>query len=436
MKGQELWEKSKRITAGSQLMSKRAELLAPGIWPSFYEKAKGINVWDLDGKKYRDFLFIVGTNPLGYQCKDVDEAVIKAIKKGTMCSLNCPEEVELAEKMLQLHKWAGGVRFARGGNEAMQIAVRIARSFTGRDTLAFSGYHGHGDFYLAANLLDSNNLNEHLLPGLEPSGVPKGLKGTAIPFNYNDVETLEKIAKENQLAAIILEPMRHHHPNEGFLKRVREIADQNGAVLIVDEITTGFRKTVGGVHTLLGLQPDIAVYSKALGNGYPISCVVGKQEIMDVCQAKTFISSTAWSERIGFVAALAVIEKMERENVPAHLCTVGSVVAVWWKAYAEQNSVKIKVYDDFEPIPTFEFDYGESNLALNTLFTQFMLKRGVLSNPKGFYASFAHKEDDMNKYRNDVWKVFAKLGKVIRRGKILESLDGPVAQSGFKRLTE
>ena len=433
--GNKLYQRAKQIIPGAvQLLSKRAELLCPGQWPAYFSKAKGIDVWDLDNQRFKDMLFIVGTNVLGYCDRDVNRAVIDAIRKGNMTSLNSPEEVELAEKLLSLHPWAGGVRFAKGGNEAMQIAVRIARAYTGRDAIAVGGYFGHGDFYLAVNLLDSTGLDEHLLPGLLPAGVPQGLRGTAIPFRYNDIESLEKIAKIHKFGAILIEPIRHHNPNPGFLKRVQEIAKETGAVLIVDEITTGFRKTIGGVHTSLGLQPDVVCYSKAISNGYPLSVVIGRQEIMDVCQDKTFLSSTSWSDRLGFVAGLATIDKLQRKNVPAHLCKIGKKVAKGWKKCAEKHNLAVNVHADFEPIPCFEFG-GEQNLALNTLFVQEMLARGYLSAPKGCYVSYAHKSKDVDDYLVAVDEVFGIISEAIREGTVMKKLKGPVAHDGFRRLT-
>jgi glutamate-1-semialdehyde aminotransferase len=416
-------------------------MLAPGVWEPYFSKAEGIEVWLFGDDahapyaKYLDFLFIVGTNILGYCDEDVNEAVIDAVKNGNMCSLNCPEEVELAEKLLKLHPWAGGVRYAKGGGEAMSVAVRIARAYTGRDNLACGGYFGWGDFYLANNLQNPKNLDELLLPGLEPAGVPKGLKGTAMPFNFNDIEALERIAKK-PLAAIIIEPMRHTFPTKEYVKGINALAEKTGAVLISDEITVGFRKQIGSLAEALGYKPDMVVYSKAMSNGYPMAAIIGRREIMDVCQAKTFISSTSWSDRIGFAASLATIEKLKKRNVPAHLTRIGKQVADTWEKFGKSHDLHMKVHGDFEPIATFEFDYGEQNLALNTLFVQEMLERGILSAPKGFYASFAHKKEDVAWYAGDVDEVFGILKKAIDEGSVKKRLRGGVAHSGFKRLVD
>ncbi len=268
---------TQRIPGMTQLLSKRPDMFAPGVWPGYFSKAKGVEVWDLDGNRYIDMsIGGIGANVLGYADPDVDSAVIAAIQKGTSCSLNCPEEVELADLLCEIHPWAEMVRYAGTGGEAMAIAVRIARAFTGRDKIAFCGYHGWHDWYLSANLGTENALGEHLLPGLDPRGVPRGLTGTAIPFRYNHIEELEIIVAQNKndIAAIVMEPIRSDQPKDGFLRKVRDIADATGAVLIFDEISAGFRMNTGGAHMVLGITPDIAVFSKALGNGYPIDAII------------------------------------------------------------------------------------------------------------------------------------------------------------------
>ncbi len=308
----------KIIPGGTQLLSKRPEMFLPDQWPSYYRKCKGVGIEDLDGNRYIDMSICgVGSCILGYADRDVDAAVKKAIAGGTMSTLNCPEEVELAELLCGLHPWAEMARFARCGGEAMAVAVRIARAASGRDKIAFCGYHGWHDWYLAANLADDRNLDGQLLPGLEPAGVPRALTGTVIPFNYNQPESLDRIIDRHgkSLAAIIMEPVRHHEPDAGFLEHVRRSADKTGAVLVFDEVTSGWRMNVGGIHLLYNVNPDIAVFAKGISNGYAMAAVIGRREVMDAAQ-KTFISSTYWTERIGPTAALATIKKMQKYNVP------------------------------------------------------------------------------------------------------------------------
>ena len=318
-KSQELYEKAKvLIPTGTELLSKRPEMFLPDLWPAYYSKAKGCKVWDLDGNHYYDFSQMgVGSCTLGYANDTVNSAVVNAIENSSMCTLNSYEEVELAEKLIELHPWADRARFARTGGEACAIAVRIARSATGRDKVAFCGYHGWSDWYISANIGDTTKLDEQLLPGLAPAGVPRELGNTALPFMYNDLESLQKMMDEHQgeIAAIIMEPRRGEPVKEGFLEGVRDIATKNGSVLIFDEVTAGFRLCVGGIHKVYGVEPDMAVFAKALGNGFPISAIIGRKYAMDGAE-KSFISSTYWTERIGFAAGVATLNEMERIDSP------------------------------------------------------------------------------------------------------------------------
>jgi glutamate-1-semialdehyde aminotransferase len=308
--GAKLWTRAKKIIpGGGQLLSKRSERFLPEYWPAYYKKAKGCEVWDLDGRHYFDFAQMgVGSCILGYADSEVDSQVIKAIQKGSMCTLNCSEEVRLAELLVELHPWAEMARFARTGGEACSIAVRIARAFSGRDKVAFCGYHGWHDWYLSANIANLKNLDGQLLPGLAPAGVPRSLREASFPFVYNEVESLKQIVRlhGSNLAAIIMEPVRGASPSPGFLEAVREIADKTNAVLIFDEVTSGFRMCLGGYHLITNVKPDLAVFAKGMSNGYPAAAVIGKKKIMNAAQ-ESFISSTSWTERIGSVAAIATI---------------------------------------------------------------------------------------------------------------------------------
>ena len=216
-RGQELYKRAKQlIPGGTQLLSKRPEMFLPEQWPSYYSKATGIEVWDLDGRRYLDMCYNgIGACILGAADPDVDAAVKDTIARGNMSTLNCPEEVELAELLCELHPWADRVRYARSGGEAMAVAARIARAATGREIVAFCGYHGWHDWYLAANLADEKSLDGHLLPGLEPAGVPRGLQGTALPFQYNRLDDLASLIQKNNviLAADVMEPIRSQEPD-------------------------------------------------------------------------------------------------------------------------------------------------------------------------------------------------------------------------------
>jgi glutamate-1-semialdehyde 2,1-aminomutase len=434
-KGQLLYKHAKtRIPGGTQLLSKRPEMHLPDQWPSYYSRAKGVDVWDLDDNHYVDMSYNgVGACILGVGDPDVDAAVKDAIDSGSMSTLNCPEEVELAELLCELHPWAGMVRYARGGGEALSVAVRIARAYTGRDLIAFSGYHGWHDWYLAANLAEESALDGHLLPGLEPKGVPRGLLGTAMPFRYNHLEELEDIVREHGrgLAAIIIEPVRRNDPLPGYLEGIRELANQTGAVLIVDEVSAGFRMNSGGAHLLYGLIPDIAVFAKSISNGYPMAAIIGKAQIMEAAQS-TFISSTYWTERIGPVAAIATIRKHLRENVARHLIDTGKNIQKGWQEAADRVALKVDI-GGMPPVSHLGFQYDESQ-ALHTLFTQLMLGKGFLA-AKAFYAAYAHRQDHVDSYLSAVGEVFEQLFEALEGKKVMEMLKGPVAHTGFHRLT-
>lgn len=432
--GVNLWNKAKKIIpGGSQLLSKRSERFLPGLWPAYYKKAEGVYVWDLDGNKFIDMAYMgIGACVLGYADPDVNKAVKYVIDSGSMSTLNSPEEIELAELLLKMEPWAGMVRFGRAGGEACAIAVRIARAYTDKEKVAFCGYHGWHDWYLAANLADDKNLDGQLLPGLKPKGVPRGLTGTSIPFNYNKIEELEKIIQENNIGVIIMEPVREHEPENDFLQKVRKIADKIGAILIFDEITSGFRIKVGGAFKKYAVNPDIVVYGKGMGNGYPISAVVGKKEIMDAAQ-ETFISSTFWTERIGPAAAIATIKKFQKNNVARHLAKMGEKITRGWKKAAEKHGLKIETHG-IAPLTSFSLQYGDDSQALHTLFNQEMLEKGYLVT-KAVYLSFAHTEEIIDKYLKLVDEVFVILKKAIINGNVRQLLKGDVAYSDFKRLT-
>ena len=434
VKGQALYAKARRlIPGGTQLLSKRPEMFLPDHWPSYYTRARGAELTDLDGNTFIDMCIGgVGATVLGYADPDVDAAVKAAIDHGSMATLNCPEEVALAELLVGLHPWSAMVRFSRSGGEAMAIAVRIARAYTGRQVIAFCGYHGWHDWYLSANLADDSTLDGHLLAGLAPKGVPRGLKGLMQPFHYNDLDGLKKIAVEHgaNLAAIVMEPVRNP-PTPGFLEGVRNVANETGAVLMFDEVTAGFRINTGGIHLTLGVEPDIAVFAKAMGNGYPISAILGRAAVMAAAQ-ETFISSTTWTERTGSVAALATITKHRDLNVSAHLVRIGARVMAGWKTAADAAKLPIEL-SGIPPLAHIAFKVPNA-AAARTLFTQAMLDRGYLAKD-AFYAMYAHTDAHVDGFIGACGEAFEIVATAVREGNVIESLRGPVAHSGFQRLT-
>lgn len=424
------------IPGGTQLLSKRPEMFAPEQWPAYYREARGCEVVDFDGRRYLDASIMgIGACLLGYRDADVTEAVINRIQAGAMCTLNSPEEVELACLLLDLHPWAENVRYARTGGEAMAVAVRIARAATRRDRIAFCGYHGWHDWYLAANLApdgEADRLEGHLLPGLKPRGVPKNLAGTALPFRYNDLDGLAAIISRQKdgLAAVVMEPTRHVHPNPGFLEGVRDLCEQSGAVMVLDEITAGWRFAMGGAHLRYGVEPDIAVFAKALGNGHPAAAIIGRAATMQAAQ-ESFISSTYWTEGVGPTAALATIRKMQSVDLPLHLETIGLRFQNGVRELARQNGLPLEV-KGHPALSVLQFDHPWG-MALGTLLTVRMLAHGILAGG-AFYPSLAHTEEHVDRYLAAASAVFPELAIAIEQGDVEKRIGGPVRQSGFARL--
>jgi glutamate-1-semialdehyde 2,1-aminomutase len=432
--GAKLWNQAKKIIpGGNQLLSKRAEMFLPEKWPAYYSKVKGCDVWDLDGNKYLDMSISgVGCCVLGAADTDVDMAVIGAITAGNMSTLNAPEEIELAELLCELHPWAEMVRYGRTGGEAMAIAVRIVRAATGHEKILFCGYHGWHDWYLSANLAESTALDGQLLPGLQPAGVPRGLRGTAIPFFYNDTDTFKKLFDEHrgEIAGVVMEPVRATWPEKGFLETIREMTASRRIPLVFDEVTAGLRMNTGGIHLKLGIEPDIAVLAKALGNGYPIAAIIGKSEIMQAAQ-NTFISSTYWTDRIGPTAALATLKKHRALDVSSHLIEIGNLVQDGWQKLGKKHGLKIHT-SGIPPLGHWEIA-SENSQLLHTIIAERMLAKGFLTS-KAFYAAYTHTKENVADYMKALDEVLTSLDKNIKNNTVPDLPHGPVAHSGFARL--
>ena len=431
--GQELYKKAKTIIpGGTMLLSKRPEQHLPENWPVYFSKSKGCRVWDLDGREYIDCgLMGVGTNTLGYANDEVDAAVMIVVRDGNLTTLNCPEEVYLAEKLLQMNPWAGGVRYTRGGGEANAVCVRIARAFTDRDKVAICGYHGWHDWYVSVNLGDNDALAGHLLPGIPTAGVPRGLRGSSIPFHYNDYEELLRIVNDNpDLAVVKMEVCRNFGPEDNFLQKVRDLCTERDIVLIFDECTSGFRETFGGLYLKYGVEPDMAIYSKTLGNGYDICAIVGRKDIMESAQ-ESWISSTFWTERIGPTAALAALRVMEDVKSWEYITKIGEQNKLRWQALADKYGLKINQWG-IPALAGYTFD-SPNALAYKTYITQEMLKNGYLAGTS-MYTCIAHTSEILDDYFAALDPIFAAIRDFEDGKDIMKYLDGPVCQSGFKRL--
>ena len=430
--GQKLWKRARRvIPGGNMLLSKRAEMFLPEQWPAYFSKAQGCRVSDLDGREYIDMSIMgVGTNILGYGHPEVDEAVLQVVASGNMSTLNCPEEVYLSEKLVELHPWADMVRLARTGGEANAVAIRIARAASGRDKVAICGYHGWHDWYLAANLGDEENLSGHLLPGLEPKGVPQDLRGSVLPFRYNNFAELEELVCHHDIGVIKMEVSRNKGPEHGFLEKVRRLATDKGIVLIFDECTSGFRQSFGGLHKLYGVEPDMAIFGKALGNGYAITAIIGRREIMNAAQ-DTFISSTFWTERIGPVAALKTLDVMARTKSWDTITETGLNIRKKWQQLADKYSLKIEHWG-LPSLAGFTFQYANA-LEYKTLITQEMLRKGYLAG-NSVYVCTEHTPKVVADAFEALDPIFSLIKECEDGRDVMSLLKGPVCHAGFERL--
>ncbi len=425
---QKNWERAKTIIpGGNMLISKRPELFLPLGWPTYFEKAKGIKIWS-ERKIYHDFCSMgVGTNLLGYGNVKVDNAVKKIIQNGNMSTLNSHEDIILAEKLLDMHEWADMAKFARSGGEANAIAIRIARIASGKDKVAICGYHGWHDWYLAANLSSTKNLNNHLIKNLNPRGVPSNLKNTVFPFQYNDISSLKKIIREHDIGTIKMEVKREEDPKNNFLQEVRKIANKKNIILIFDECTSGFRQSFGGLHKFYKINPDMAMFGKALGNGYAITAVIGKRSIMENASTN-FISSTMWTERIGTSAAIECLSVMKSLKSWKKISKTGIWLKKQWKKMANLHQLKIDV-KGLDSIPNFIFKSQNHNLY-KTLITQELLKKNILATNK-IFISVLHNRKNLQIYLNELEKVFSLISRIENGDNIRKYLKYPTSYNPY-----
>ena len=425
-------EAKRLIPGGAQLLSKQQEQYARGFWPAYHSKAKGCEVWDLDGKHYYDMTTNgIGACLLGFANDAVSEAVIRRIRDGSMCSQNPVEEVELAERLCAIHPWAQRARFARGGGEIASVAIRIARATTGRDVVAVCGYHGWTDFYIALNLGETERERDTLLANMPSAGVPEELRNTTVSFNFDSFEEFDRIISRygDRLACVIMETARSQDPASGFLEHVRAETKRVGALLILDEITIGWRNCFGGYHLKLGITPDLAVFGKALGNGHPISAVIGTDEAMEGAE-RAFIGSTYWTESVGPTAAVATLKEMERTRVWEHAWSIGETIEDVWARMARKHGIAIRTGWSFPTLA--HFDFVERPQELKTLFTILMLDKGFLANT-ATYTTLAHTPEVVALYETAVDEIFGRIAEILRRGD-LDKVIREVCTPDFGRL--
>ena len=426
------------IPGGTQLLSKRPEMFAPQQWPAYFEQAIGCEVVDTDGKRYIDMSHCgILSCILGFADPEVNAAVIRRVQLGNMSTQQTQDEVTLAQLLIEIHPWAQQARFTRSGGEAMAVATRIARAKTGKSRLAVCGYHGWHDWYLAANLApasDSYQLDAHLLAGLEATGVPQELGGTVATFRYNQIEDFEAAIARcgDDLAGIVMEPTRSVDPQPGFLETIRRHADKRQVPLIFDEISSAWRLCLGGAHRQYDVEPDLAVFAKAMSNGFAMGAIIGREPIMQACQ-ESFISSTYWTEGIGPAAAVASIRKMMRVDVPAHLLQLGTIVQDGWRRLGSKHNLPL-VVGGRPASCNMNFDHPDS-AALLTLMTTRMLDLGFLA-AGSCSLTLAHEPHHVERYLEALDVVFGELAGAIRSGNVASHLRGPIKHATFQRLTD
>jgi glutamate-1-semialdehyde 2,1-aminomutase len=395
------------IPLGSQTFSKSKTQYPYGVSPYFIARGKGSHVWDVDGNEYVDFVNSMASVTLGYNDPDVTAAVRAQLEEGTIFSLPHPIEIQVAEKIVEMVPCAEMVRFGKNGSDATAGAIRLARAYTGRDHVAVCGYHGWQDWYIGST---ARNL-----------GVPQSTRDLAHPFMYNDIATLEAVFKQwpGQVAAVILEPMNIAEPVDGFLEKVQEITRSNGAVLVFDETITGFRFDNGGAQALFGVTPDLATFGKGLANGYPLSAVAGRAEIMRLME-EVFFSFTFGGETLSLAASLATMEKLQREPVVDTLRRQGNKILAGLARLQQQFGTDQIFSLSGNPVWSF---FAIKDVApysmwqIKTLFLQEMFARGILT--LGTHnLSYAHSDEDIAKLFSAYEEVLPLIKEAVSGGKL------------------
>ncbi len=435
-KSAELYDRALQlIPGGTHLYGKRSRLHAPAVWPAYVDRAEGGHFWDVDGNEFIDYNLGAGPVMLGHAFPPVIEAVRRQLPKGQLYATSSPLELELAELVTNLVPCAEMVRFARTGGEACAVAIRIARASSRRDKVLFCGYHGWHDWYISANLAGTDTLNGHLLPDIDPLGVPQALRGSAIPFQYNNPDSLEAALQANrdQVACIIIEPARTFQPEHDFLEQVRALADRYGVVLIFDETVTGFRYSLGGAQAYFGVLPDMAVFGKAMGNGFPLTCVAGRRRVMSAC-ADSFISSCFWGETTSLAAGIASLSFIRDYPVIESIWATGRAIMDGVGTAAREVGVPL-VFLGKPCNPFVRFDIPDPALArgIATLWEQEQLRRGVCAGGM-FYICYSHTQADVRRTVEVCRQALEVVRQALDAGETGPFLLSGEKQDGFKRL--
>lgn len=395
------------IPLGSQTFSKSRTHFPYGVSPYFIQKGQGARVWDVDGNEYLDFVSSLCAINLGHGDPDVKKAVLAQLEEGVIFSLPHPIETLVAEKIVEMIPCAEKVRFGKNGSDATSGAIRIARAFTKRDRVIVCGYHGWQDWYIGSTARNK--------------GVPEGTRSLTHPVPYNDLAAVEKVLNQhkNEFAALIMEPMNVFYPSPGYLEGLKELVHKHGALLIFDETITGFRYANGGAQELFGVTPDLATFGKGIANGYPVSAVAGRADVMKEME-EVFFSSTFGGETLSLAAALATMNKLTREPVIETMTQRGQQIQEGLRARIKSHGVG--EFMGVEGHPTWSFvtikDHGTStSWQIKTLFFQEVFARGVLTNGS-HNLSYSHSEDDVKKLMAVYDEVLPILKEAVLEGQL------------------
>jgi len=386
-----MFEEAQRVIPGGVTSARHPRKFIPGEYPIFMNRGKGSHTWDVDGNEYIDWIVSFGPVILGHAHPAVEEIVRKDLTKGFCLTMCQPVQNELAKKLIEIIPCAEMVKFLTGGSDATSGAIRIARVFTGKEKVIRWGYHGWHDWCYGGAGTDR-----------EAVGVPEGIKKDVLTFSYNDLDSLEEVLKENKdaVASVIMQPyeVKGGLPRKGFLEGVRELTHEHGAVLIYDEIRTGFRMALGGAQEYFGVTPDLTTISKAMANGYPISAIVGKREIMQAA-AKTRLSATFFVNSFPMVAALATINELEKRDGIRYMWVSGKKLMRGLARIVQEEGVGAEVIG-VPPLPMLRFiDRDEKTReGLKAAFFSAATQRGVLFHPNHhWFLSLAHTQQDIDR---------------------------------------
>ena len=396
-KSMETYARASEIIPGkTQLASRRASSYASGVSPVYAKSSSGARFIDIDGNTFLDWKNAYGAIILGHSNPVVNQAVKTQIDQGSLFTINSDLEVELAELLIENIPSAEMVRYTKGGGEACALAARIARGTTGRDKILFSGYHGWHAWYQAANYLADPITGGYPVTGVEPIGVPKSLKGTAIPFAHEDISMVKNLLNQhkNEIAAIFVEPMMSQEPDKEYLVQLKKLAKEHGCILIFDEVSCGWRIAVGGAQEYIGVTPDMTVLAKGISNGYAMGAVVGSVAAMEPAN-HMFISSSYWSDNIGLIASITTINELINRNSKEKFKQIGESLIKTINNAIDEVGIAAKV-EGVYTYPTLQFMIDDQELSqnINTLFIQEMAKRGIFT-PTSLNATLDHTEKDI-----------------------------------------